>query len=161
MSKPAFIDYVRIRGFRSLADVELAEIPRAAGSDWRQRIGQVEFHSLLRNAELDARASQARRVRRETRRGRRSVAWRQPTYPTPGGRGLIANRNGPERLSVHAFLRTSRPLLLQRGRFSDSTAVPCRRKHRGNTWKAGIKKPRLSGSRSPANLMMSTPSPPE
>ena len=56
---PNLIDSVRIKGFRSLADVELVGDPQSGGPDWRQRLGQVEFHSVLRNAELDA-ASLAR-----------------------------------------------------------------------------------------------------
>ena len=50
MSKPAFIDYVRIRGFRSLADVELAEIPRAAvliGANGSGKSNFIRFFEML------------------------------------------------------------------------------------------------------------------
>ena len=50
MSKTAFIDYVRIRGFRSLADVELAEIPRAAvliGANGSGKSNFIRFFEML------------------------------------------------------------------------------------------------------------------
>ena len=50
MSKPASIDYVRIQGFRSLADVELAGIPRAAvliGANGSGKSNFIRFFEML------------------------------------------------------------------------------------------------------------------
>ena len=50
MSKTTFIDHVRIRGFRSLADVELAEIPKAAvliGANGSGKSNFIRFFEML------------------------------------------------------------------------------------------------------------------
>ena len=50
MSKTAFIDYVRIRGFRSLADVELTGIPRATvliGANGSGKSNFIRFFEML------------------------------------------------------------------------------------------------------------------
>ena len=50
MSKTTFIDHVRIRGFRSLADVELSGIPRAAvliGANGSGKSNFIRFFEML------------------------------------------------------------------------------------------------------------------
>ena len=50
MSKTTFIDHVRIQGFRSLADIELSEIPRAAvliGANGSGKSNFIRFFEML------------------------------------------------------------------------------------------------------------------
>ncbi len=50
MSKPAFIDRIRIQGFRSLADVELKGIPVAAvliGANGSGKSNFIRFFEML------------------------------------------------------------------------------------------------------------------
>ena len=48
------MESLRVRGFRSLADVELSDLCNANALSRRQRLRKVQFHPPLRNDVLDA-----------------------------------------------------------------------------------------------------------
>ena len=51
------IERLRIRGFRSLADVDFSPPARCERADRRQRLRQIELREVLQHAELDAEGS--------------------------------------------------------------------------------------------------------
>ena len=157
MSKTAFIDHVRIQGFRSLADVELSEIPKATvliGANGSGKSNFIRFFEML-SWMLGSRRL-AEFVEKHGGADDQLFGGNKRTPRIEAEVTLAYGSGAVTTISLYFHMRIPTASSSAKS-VSDSTAILIRRKRRGNIWKVGIKKPRLSWPRSPANLMMSTP----
>lgn len=144
-----FIDQIRIRGFRSLADVEISEIPKAAvliGANGSGKSNFIRFFEMLSRmfksrqlAEfVEMQGGADDQLYGGNRRTPRMEA--QITLRTESGRNdyrFILSHAHPDRLFF----------VEECFRFNGNGG-----RHRGTNWEVVTKKLRLSSSRSPTTL---------
>lgn len=120
------IESVHIRGFRSLADVELDGLGRTVvliGANGSGKSNLIRFFEML-SWMLRARRL-AEFIERQGGGGRSALRWPQGDASHPGGASTV-DRPGPKRLSFHARSRAPRPFLLyyRRGLAIQSGGIP-------------------------------------
>ena len=132
------IESVHIRGFRSLADVELDGLGQTVDLIGANGSGKS---NLIRFFEMLSRMLRARRlaeyieeyIERQGGCGRSALRWPRGDANHPG-RASTADRPGPKRLSDSRSLTRTRTVSSLPRRPFDSVGKDSRRPHRGSTW---------------------------